>query len=66
MFVIEQQSVDGVGLPGLKEEQEELVPGWTGLKKAEQQLQQPTQLQHTTANNHYIVKVTGFGIFYVV
>lgn len=47
MLVVEQEGVAGVGRPGLKEQEEELVPGWTGLKKAEQQLQQPAQLQHT-------------------
>lgn len=35
VLVIEQQSVAGVGRPGLKEEQEELVPGRTALKKAD-------------------------------
>lgn len=35
VFVIEQESVAGVGCPGFKEEQEELVPGRAALKKAE-------------------------------
>lgn len=44
MLAVEQESVAGVGRPGLKEEQEELVLGWTALQKAEEQLQQSTQL----------------------
>lgn len=35
VLVIEQESVAGVGRPGLKEEQEELVPGRTALEKTE-------------------------------
>ncbi len=52
VLVIEQESVAGVGRPGLKEEQEELVPGRTALKKAEYQLQKPTQLQRTQPQLH--------------
>lgn len=66
VLVIEQESVAGVGRPGLKEEQEELVPGRTALKKAEYQLQQPTQLQHTTTTKFryfYILKVASFDRF---
>ncbi len=48
VFVIEQQSVAGVCCSRFKEEQEDLVSGRTALKKAEQQLEKPTQLQHTT------------------
>lgn len=47
VFVIEQEGVAGVGCPGLVQQQEELVFGRTALEKAEQQLQQATQLQHT-------------------
>ncbi|TNN55676.1 hypothetical protein EYF80_034111 [Liparis tanakae] len=43
--------VAGVGAAGLEEEQEELVPGRAGLEEAEQQLQQPAQLQADTAIN---------------
>lgn len=61
VLVVEQESVAGVGRSGLKEEQEELVPGRTALEKAKQQLQHPTQLQHTqittTVSHFYVVKV---------
>lgn len=47
MFVIEKESIAGVGRSGLVEEQEELIPGRAALEEAEQQLQQPAKLQHT-------------------
>ena len=53
VFVIEKEGVAGVGGCGLEEEQEELVLGRTGLKQAEQQLQQTAQLQYTIHTLQY-------------
>lgn len=46
VFVIEEESIAGVSRRGFKEKQEELVFGWAALQKAQQQLQQSTQLQN--------------------
>lgn len=48
VFVVEQQCIAGVSCSRFEQQQEELVPRRAGLQQSQQQLQDPTQLQHST------------------